>query len=169
MRQVKKSGLGHQPGHEGHTDPSAGPRCPRAPPRLRQAARCSFPRTGEQVQPRCLPCWGGPVWPPTPSRTWAPRHHAGARLLPVRWAPAFPLHWGLATPGPRNAVRRTSWLTGGVRLSRGPRDLAGGTVTPPPPAILSVYFFSVSFCPCLPGPLGLDKLPPTSPPCPLTA
>ena len=34
---------------------------------------------------------------------------------------------------------------------------------------LSVYFFSVSFCPCLPGPLGLDKLPPTSPPCPLTA
>ena len=42
---------------------------------------------------------------------------------------------------------------------------------PPPPAshFLSVYFFSVSFCPCLPGPLGLDKLPPTSPPCPLTA
>ena len=34
---------------------------------------------------------------------------------------------------------------------------------------LSVYFYSVSFCPCLPGPLGLDKLPPTSPPCPLTA
>ena len=22
----------------------------------------------------------------------------------------------------------------------------------------------MSFCPCLPGPLGLDKLPPTSPP-----
>ena len=38
-----------------------------------------------------------------------------------------------------------------------------------PPHFLSVYFFSVSFCPCLPGPLGLDKLPPTSPPCPLTA
>ena len=34
---------------------------------------------------------------------------------------------------------------------------------------LSVYCFSVSFCPCLPGPLGLDKLPPTSPPCLLTA
>ena len=42
---------------------------------------------------------------------------------------------------------------------------------PPPPGrhFLSVYFFSVSFCPCLPGPLGLDKLPPTSPPCALTA
>ena len=44
---------------------------------------------------------------------------------------------------------------------------------PPPP--LSIYllseclFFSVSFCPCLPGPLGLDKLSPTPPPCPLTA
>ena len=33
----------------------------------------------------------------------------------------------------------------------------------------SVYFFSMSFCPCLPTPLGLDQLPPTSPPCPLTA
>ena len=32
----------------------------------------------------------------------------------------------------------------------------------------TVYFFSVSFCPCLPGPLGLDKLSPTPPPCPLT-
>ena len=40
--------------------------------------------------------------------------------------------------------------------------------TPPKP-FLSVYFFSVSFCPCLPGPLGLDKLSPTPPPCPLTA
>ena len=40
---------------------------------------------------------------------------------------------------------------------------------PPSPPFLSVYFFSVSFCPCLPGPLGLDKLPPTSLPCPLTA
>ena len=44
---------------------------------------------------------------------------------------------------------------------------------PPPPQdaqdFLSVYFFSVSFCPCLPGPLGLDKLLPTPPPCPLTA
>ena len=40
---------------------------------------------------------------------------------------------------------------------------------PPPPHFLSVYFFSVSFCPCLPGPLGLDKLSPTPPPCPLTA
>ena len=41
----------------------------------------------------------------------------------------------------------------------------------PPPLqdFLSVYFFSVSFCPCLPGPLGLDNVPPTSPPCPLTA
>ena len=47
------------------------------------------------------------------------------------------------------------------------------TCAPPPlPAalhFLSVYFFSVSFCPCLPGPLGLDNLPPTSPPCPLPA
>ena len=34
---------------------------------------------------------------------------------------------------------------------------------------MSVHFFSVSFCPCLPGPLGLDKLPPTSPLCPRTA
>ena len=40
---------------------------------------------------------------------------------------------------------------------------------PPPSHFLSVYFFSVSFCPCLPGPLGLDKLQPTSPPSPLTA
>ena len=40
---------------------------------------------------------------------------------------------------------------------------------PPPPPFLSVYFFSVSFCPCLPGPLGLDNLPPTSPPCSMTA
>ena len=40
---------------------------------------------------------------------------------------------------------------------------------PPPFHFLSVYFFSVSFCPCLPGPLGLDNLPPTSPPSPLTA
>ena len=40
---------------------------------------------------------------------------------------------------------------------------------PPPQHFLSVYFFSVSFCPCLPGPLGLDKLSPTPPPCPLTA
>ena len=39
----------------------------------------------------------------------------------------------------------------------------------PLPPFLSVYFFSVSFCPCLPGPLGLDKLSPTPPPCPLTA
>ena len=37
---------------------------------------------------------------------------------------------------------------------------------PPPGHFLSVYFFPVSFCPCLPGPLGLDKLPPTPPPCP---
>ena len=42
-------------------------------------------------------------------------------------------------------------------------------LVPPPPPRLSVYFFSVSFCPCLPGPLGLDKLSPTPPPCPLTA
>ena len=43
-------------------------------------------------------------------------------------------------------------------------------IGPPKPLhFLSVYFFSVSFCPCLPGPLGLDKLPPTPPPCPLTA
>ena len=40
---------------------------------------------------------------------------------------------------------------------------------PPPRHFLSVYRFSVSFCSCLPGPLGLDKLPPTPPPCPLTA
>ena len=41
------------------------------------------------------------------------------------------------------------------------------TWTPPP--LSECLFFSVSFCPCLPGPLGLDKLPPTSPLCPLTA
>ena len=43
---------------------------------------------------------------------------------------------------------------------------------PPPPHahhFLSVYFFSVYFYACLSGPLGLDNLPPTSPPCPLTA
>ena len=40
---------------------------------------------------------------------------------------------------------------------------------PEPRDFLGVYLFSVSFCPCLPGPLGLDKLPPTSPPCLLTA
>ena len=40
---------------------------------------------------------------------------------------------------------------------------------PPPPPLSECLFFLVSFCPCLPGPLGLDKLPPTSPPCPLTA
>ena len=43
------------------------------------------------------------------------------------------------------------------------------TYPPPHVQFLSVYFFSVSFCPCLPGPLGLDKLPPTPPPCPMTA
>ena len=35
-------------GHEGHNDPSAGPRCRGSRPRSRQAARCSFPRTGAQ-------------------------------------------------------------------------------------------------------------------------
>ena len=37
------------------------------------------------------------------------------------------------------------------------------------PCLSECLFFSVSFCPCLPGPLGLDNLPPTSPPFPLTA
>ena len=53
----------------------------------------------------------------------------------------------------------------------GPRGHVHKQPPPPPPTshFLSVYFFSVSFCPCLPGPLGLDKLSPTPPPCPLTA
>ena len=63
------------------------------------------------------------------------------------------------TPPPRGLWPTVSW--GGIWRPK-PRGR-------PPPHFLSVYFFSVSFCPCLPGPLGLDKLPPTPPPCPLTA
>ena len=61
-------------------------------PGSREAAKCSSPRTGTQERPHCPPGWGGPARPPTPSRTWAPRRHAGARPLSVRWAPALPLH-----------------------------------------------------------------------------
>ena len=57
--------------------------------------------------------------------------------------------------------------------ARGSKSCRTGNNTPAPPSprmnFLSVYFFLVSFCPCLPGPLDLDKLPPTPPPCPLTA
>ena len=38
-----------------------------------------------------------------------------------------------------------------------------GDMSPAPP-----HCQKVSFCPCLPGPLGLDKLSPTPTPCPLT-
>ena len=57
---------------------------------------------------------------------------------------------------------------GGVGSRKRPRDPGSRRqqYAPPPPPVhfLSVYFCSVSFCPCLPGPLGLDKLPPTPPP-----
>ena len=72
------------------------------------------------------------------------------------------------------------WLRGpGGTLDTGPamatdprcciRGQEGCAPPFPPLVFLSVYFFSASFCPCLPGPLGLDNLPPTLPPCPLTA
>ena len=59
-------------------------------------------------------------------------------------------------------------------VHRTQRDDCPTLTYPPPPLVVPFFlseclFFSVSFCPCLPGPLGLDKLPPTPPPCPLTA
>ena len=91
----------------------------------------------------------------------------------VHYAPPPPPNWTFvkgACQGPsgtttsRGGMRspahpRPSWRVGPHRIAS----------APPPPHFLSVYFFSVPFCPCLPGPRGLDKLPPTSPACPLTA
>ena len=99
-------------GHEGHTDPSAGPRFPRIPPRVapgRQVLVLEDRRSCAVLVARLgAPCLPSPLGlgPPASRRCTLP---------PRLWAHAFPRPWGLTTPDPQNAPSLTSWLTGGVQ------------------------------------------------------
>ena len=111
---------------------------------------------------------GGVAWDPA---AVAPRLSLGPGLAGWGLAGAYQ---GACPPPPGGAAaggrtNETCRLTRGA--GRGCRAARHNPPSPPPlvPHFLSVFFFPVSFCPCLPGPLGLDNLPPTSPPCSLTA
>ena len=95
---------------------------------------------------------------------------------------------GRSTLDTKKGYKTKTGSTGSVTLALaltpegGQGEVTEACATPPPPTSNCPTwtppktdppelppFFSVSFCLCLPGPLGLDNLPPTSPPCPLTA
>ena len=105
-------------GHEGHTDPSAGPRCPRVPPRVAHAHTQVLVPEDRHAGAAALSSWLGRACPA--SQALAASGPPASRRCPpppprTNWAPAPPLHWGLTTPDPRNTQHLTSWLTGGAR------------------------------------------------------
>ena len=101
-------------GHEGHTGSSAGPSCPRAPPRVALGRQVLVPEA-RRAGAAALSSWLGRARPASQALPCSGlRRPAGARLRPECWVLAPPPPWGPTTPGPRNAKPLTG-RTGGTR------------------------------------------------------
>ena len=100
--------------HKGHTDPAAGSRCPRAPPRVAPRRQVLVPED-RRAGAAALSSWLGRAHPASQAPGLGPPGSLRCAAPPRTLAPTPPRHWGQTTPGPRSARRLTSWLTGGSR------------------------------------------------------
>ena len=89
-----------QTGHEGHTDTSAGPRCPRAPPPVAPRRQVLVPED-RRAGAAALSSWLGRARPASQALPNSGPPASRRSTAPLqRWAAALPLHWGLTTQGP---------------------------------------------------------------------
>ena len=123
-------------GHEGYTDPSAGPRCPRVPPRVAPGRQVLVP------EDRCagaaaLSSWLGRAHPASQALPASgPRRLANVGPPPPgHWANAPPSALGLDDSRPPKCPKLDLLVDRGGAVSKGPAHPRGGDADPfsPPP------------------------------------